>query len=151
MTRSVSACHIGLKGLKKKIISKTLKKFIKIGSNINNLIIAIGPSITGDNYQLMIYDIDNLITHLTGKRCIDNSSHLIEFREKETITLYRKDSRKGRLFFDIQAAAILQLYKEGIKQSQISINRICTYSNTVLFNSYRRDKTNQRQWSCIYS
>ena len=52
---------------------------------------------------------------------------------------------------DIRVAAILQLFKEGIKQHQINLNRICTYSNPHLFHSYRRDKTNSRQWSCIYS
>ena len=44
-----------------------------------------------------------------------------------------------------------KLFKDDIKQYQIDLNRICTYSNPNLFNSYRRDKTNSRQWSCIYS
>ncbi len=42
-------------------------------------------------------------------------------------------------------------FKEGIKKYQINVNRICTYSNPRLFNSYRRNKTSSRQWSCIYS
>jgi len=42
----------------------------------------------------------------------------------------------------MHAAAILVLFKEGIKQHQISLNRICTFSNPKLFNSFRRDKTN---------
>ena len=71
--------------------------------------------------------------------------------EEETIALFKKDSNPNKILIDIQAAAILQLFKEGIKHYQINLNRICTYSNPILFNSFRRDKTNARQWSCIYS
>ena len=51
-TRNIAACHSGLKGIKKQIISKTLKRLEGIGSKKNNLIIAIGPSIKGDKYQI---------------------------------------------------------------------------------------------------
>ena len=51
-TRNIAACHSGLKGIKNKIISKTLKRLEGIGSKKNNLIIAIGPSIKGDKYQV---------------------------------------------------------------------------------------------------
>ncbi len=63
------------------------------------------------------------------------------------IPLLKKDSKPNKILIDIKAAAILELFKEGIKQHQININRICTYSNPTLFNSYRRAKTNSRQWS----
>ena len=67
------------------------------------------------------------------------------------ISLFKKDSNPNKILIDIQAAATLQLFKECIKHEQINLNRFCTYSNPNLFNSYRRDKTNLRQWSCIYS
>ncbi len=67
------------------------------------------------------------------------------------IPLFKKDSSPNKILIDLQVAAILQLFKEGIKRNQINLNRLCTYSNPTLFNSYRRDKTKLRQWSCIYS
>ena len=67
------------------------------------------------------------------------------------IPLIKEDSNPNKILIDIQAAAILQLHKEGIKQHQINLNRICTFSNPKIFNSFRRDKTNLRQWNCIYS
>ena len=70
---------------------------------------------------------------------------------KEVIPLFQEKLGPDRLLIDIQATAVLQLFKEGIKKNQINLNRICTYSNPKLFNSYRRDKTDSRQWSCIYS
>ena len=82
---------------------------------------------------------------------MEKSFCINKIKEEEMIPLFKKDSNPNKILFDIQAAAILQLFKEGIKQNQIDLNRNCTYSNPKLFNSYRRDKTNSRQWSCIYS
>ena len=88
---------------------------------------------------------------ITGKSFMGKSLYINKNKEEEMIPLFKKDSNPNKILIDIQAAAILQLFKEGIKQHQINLNRICTYSNPNLFNSYRRDKTNLRQWSCIYS
>ena len=150
-TRNVAACHCGLKGLEKKIISKTLKSLEKIGSHKNNLIIALGPSINGEKYQVNKKDVKDLITQIAGENFTAKNSCINAIKGKEMIPLFKKDSNPNKILFDIQAAAISQLYKEGIKQYQINSNRICTFSNPNLFNSYKREKTNSRQWSCIYS
>ncbi|MBW3041555.1 peptidoglycan editing factor PgeF [Prochlorococcus marinus] len=150
-TRQIAACHSGLKGIKKHIISKLLKIFTALGAKKSNLIIALGPSIKGDNYQVMTKDVEDLIIELTGKGYMESYLYKIEGPKEEELNLYRKDPNPDRLLIDIQAAAILQLYNEGIKQSQIDLNRLCTYSNPKLFNSYRRNNTKLRQWSCIYS
>ena len=153
-TRNIAACHSGLKGIKKKIISKTLKRLERIGSKKNNLIIAIGPSIGGDKYQVKRKDVEDLNFQIAGDRFIDGSHCIIESnqeREKKLFPLLKEDPNPDKLLIDIQVATILQLFKEGIKRDQINLNKICTYSNPKIFNSYRRDKTNLRQWSCIYS
>jgi len=152
--RNIAACHSGLEGLKKTIISKTLKKLERIGSLKKNLIIALGPAIKGDKYQVKKKDVKDLIFQISGQAYPEKGCCLIEWnkdKEEDLIYLFKEDSNPDRLLIDLQAAAILQLLKEGIKQSQINLNRLCTYSNPALFNSYRRDKTNSRQWSCIYS
>ncbi len=149
-TRNIAACHCGLKGLKKNIILKTLKKFEEEGSDKKNLIIAIGPSIIGENYQINLKDINDLIIEILGNNHAERNS-LVEINKEEQIPLYKEDIYPGKLLFDIQAAAILQLYKIGIQRSQINLNRICTYSNPTLFHSFRRNNTLLRQWSCIYS
>ena len=59
---------------------------------------------------------------------------------KKKFPLFKKDSNPNKILIDIQAAAILQLYKEGIKKNQINLNRICTYSNPKLFNSLEEIK-----------
>ena len=150
-TRNIAACHSGLKGIKKQIISKTLKRLEGIGSKKNNLIFAMGPSIKGDKYQIKKEDVKDLILQITGGTYMDKNLYINKNKEEEMIPLFKKDSNPNKILIDIQAAAIFQLLKEGIKQHQININRICTYSNPKLFNSYRREKTTSRQWSCIYS
>ena len=127
------------------------KRLEAIGSKKNNLIIAIGPSIKGDKYQVDKKDVEDLTIQLTEKRFIGKSLCINKIKEEEIIPLFKKDSNSNKILIDLQAAAILQLFKEGIKQHQIDINRICTYSNPNLFNSYKKDKTNSRLWSCIYS
>ena len=149
--RNIAACHCGLKGIKNQIISKTLKRLEEIGSQKNNLIIAMGPSIKGDKYQVDKSYVEDLSIQLNGKNFVKNSLYINQIKEEEMIQLFKEDSNHNKILIDIQAAAILQLFKEGIKRYQINLNRICTYSNPKLFNSYRRDKSNSRQWSCIYS
>ena len=51
-TTDIAAFHYGLKGIKKLIISKTLKRLEGIGSKKNNLIIAIGRAIKVYKYQI---------------------------------------------------------------------------------------------------
>ena len=152
-TRNIAACHSGLKGIKKQIISKTLKRLEGIGSKKNDLIIAIGASIKGDKYQVEKKDVEDLNILLTGKSFLEKNLYIKEIKEKEEeiFYLFKNDSNPNKILIDIQTAAVLQLFKEGITQNQINLNRICTYSNPKLFNSYRRDKSNSRQWSCIYS
>jgi len=81
---------------------------------------------------------------------MEKSLFINEIKEG-VIPLLKKDSNPNKILIDIQVASVLQFFKEGIKQHQINLNRVCTYSNPNLFNSYRRDKTELRQWSCIYS
>ncbi len=48
----ISALHAGWKGAFKQIISKTIKKFKLKGSNLNDLIVVIGPCISKNNYEV---------------------------------------------------------------------------------------------------
>ena len=48
----IGAVHSGWKGAYKGIIQNTIKKFLKLGSKKNDLIIAIGPCISQKNYEV---------------------------------------------------------------------------------------------------
>jgi len=96
-------------------------------------------------------DVEDLIIQLTGTTLNKKSLCINELKEERMIPLFKKDSNPNKILLDIKAAAIFQLFKEGIQHHQINLNRFCTYSNPKLFNSYRRYNTFSRQWSCIYS
>ena len=76
--RNIAAFHPGFNGLKKQIISKTLKSLEGIGSKENNLIIALGPSIKGDKYQIKKKDAEELIYQISGKAYLEKSFCRIE-------------------------------------------------------------------------
>ena len=103
-TRTIAACHSGIEGIKKQIISKTIKRLEAIGSKKNNLIIAIGPSIKGDRYQVDKKHVEDLMIQLTGKNFMEKSFFLKEIREEEEeeiISLFKKDSNPSKILIDI--------------------------------------------------
>ena len=52
---------------------------------------------------------------------------------------------------DIRMIAYNQLIHERIQPENISINNMCTYESKLIFHSWRREISKQRQWSCILS
>jgi len=77
-TRNVAACNSGLEGIKKQIISKTIKRLEAIGSKKNNLIIAIGPSIKRERYQVDKKHFEDLMIQITGKNFMEKSFFIKE-------------------------------------------------------------------------
>jgi len=49
-TRNVAALHCGRKGLEKKIIKSLVRIFDNLGTSRDDLLVAIGPSISKENY-----------------------------------------------------------------------------------------------------
>ena len=49
-TRNVAALHCGRKGLEKKIIKNLVKIFYNFGTSKDDLLVAIGPSISKEHY-----------------------------------------------------------------------------------------------------
>ena len=138
--RSIAAIHCGRKGLEKNIISNALKSFELKGSSRKDLLVAIGPSISGHNYLL---DKKTFYKFFANNRSLSevnaNSNELINFDEIESIPL------------DIKKYAYLQLLREEIDLNNIEISNKCTYSLPNEFHSWRRSKNDKRQWSVICS
>lgn len=150
-TRTIGVCHTGLKGLQNNILSEIIIKLEEIGCKKKNLIIAMGPAINRNNYQVESKDIAYLLTEITDRKILEYPSYLYKSQVKDLIPQLKIDINPKKLFFDIQIAATLQLIYAGLIKEQIHINRLCTFSNPKLFNSWRRNHSLSRQWSCIYS
>ena len=146
--RNVAALHCGRKGLEKKIIKNMIKIFDNLGTSRDDLLVAIGPSISKENY-------------LVDKKTLEEFYRKAE-NNKKTINLSRTEQY---LFFndsnhlqeqnlnqiDLKRSAYEQLVHENIPSTNIDISNLCTYELKNEFNSWRRSKTISRQWNFICS
>ncbi len=135
-TRNIAALHCGRKGLEKKIIKNLVKIFDNLGTSRDNLLVAIGPAISKENY-------------LVDKKTLK------EFHRKAEKDLYFCDlnnfKEENLNQLDLKRCAYRQLLNENIPNTNIDISNLCTYEIRNEFNSWRRNKTISRQWSFIGS
>ena len=147
-TRNVAALHCGRKGLEKKIIKNMLKVFDNLRSSRDDLLVAIGPAISKENY---------LIDKKTLKEFYRNSEYkkltAVLNKTKKDFDLIdfhsSKDDNSNQL--DLRKFAYRQLLNESIPIKNIDISNLCTYDLKNEFNSWRRSKTISRQWNFISS
>ena len=147
-TRNVAALHCGRKGLEKKIIKNMVKVFDYLGSSRENLLVAIGPSISKEYYI-----VDETILNEFYRKA-DNKKIMVNFTKTEkelclSNSNHMKDQNLNQL--DLKRSAYKQLLNENIPNTNIDISNLCTYKLKNEFNSWRRSKTISRQWSFICS
>ena len=144
--RFIAAVHCGRKGLEKGIIKNQIKIFDKIGSYRNDLLVAIGPSISKENYLVDKNTLKNFYKNI-------NNKELISDKRKTKIKLYLNElnilKKKELIQLDLRKNARMQLLNEDIADTNIEISHLCTYNSKNEFNSWRRDKSGSRQWSFI--
>ena len=144
LSRRVGIIHCGRAGLEKKIITNFVKNITKLGSRREDLLVAIGPSISGANYALDQVTFKQFLQRYysqdSNNSIIENNKNLIDNSNYKELNL-----------LDIKEYAFDQLIKEEILESNIEISHICTYENFKEFYSWRRNKTKYRQWSFISS
>jgi len=147
-TRNVAALHCGRKGLEKKIIKNLVKIFDNLGTSRNNLLVAIGPSISRDHY---------LVDKMTLKefyRRAENKNITVNLTKAEKAFCFSdsnqfKEQNLNQL--DLKKSAFRQLLNENIPNTNIDISNLCTYKLKNEFNSWRRSKTISRQFNLICS
>ncbi len=146
--RFVAAIHCGRKGLENKIIKNTIKIFYSKGCSKEDLIVAIGPSISKKYYLVDNKVINNFHKHVFYK---DSTSLL----DDKNILLKLKSliKNKNQVLFplDLKKYAHMQLLNENIPSTNIDISNLCTYESNHNFHSWRRSKTHKRQWNFISS
>ncbi|MCE1165565.1 MAG: peptidoglycan editing factor PgeF [Bacteroidetes bacterium] len=111
----VSGIHSGWKGTRSKILTKTLHTLCenyKLAPS--DFICYIGPGISVEYYEV-------------GKFVAD------QFEEESK---YEKD---GKYFVDLKKDNYNQLLKAGVKIGNIEVTDYCTYRDSDIFHSYRRD------------
>ena len=140
--RYVAAIHCGRRGLEIKIIKNLIKIFYNKGSSKDDLLVAIGPSISKKNYLIDKKTLKNFYKQIANKESI---TYLKD--ERILIKLKHEDSTA----LNLKKYAHIQLLNENIPNSNIDISNLCTYESNYDFYSWRRSKTPSRQWNFISS
>lgn len=115
----LAAVHSGWKGTLTEIIAVTINNMRRLGAEIKNIHIFIGPSI--------------------GRCCYDvPAGRAAKFREKFSSNTV--ENRNGKDYLDLVSANLEMLNKMGIPDNHIDIANICTSTNHQDFFSYRYEK-----------
>lgn|SRR3989344_107628 len=118
----IGISHQGWRGSLKKMAGKMVKNFMDTGSKIENIKVAIGPSI-GD----CCYEVDD--------------DHYYTFREEfDQFTNLIFHLKKGRWHLNLGYLNYLQLIESGLNTSQIDFFPFCTKCDEERFSSKRRAK-----------
>lgn len=117
----IAVAHAGYKGIYKGVIKDAIDKFIKIGGDIKEIQIAVGPSI--------------------GECCYDVSIERKEMFEEKFGNGFI-ESKGDKYYLNLKKIALSLFIFEGIKKDNIEISKICTKCSNDRFFSYRGDKKN---------
>ena len=150
-TGRVAACHAGWRGLEKGIIRNTINMFAKLGSNRINIIVALGPAISGANYSLKLPILKAICKSIKSYQELKEEELEAIIKVSNSIDFIEKKKGLDGFAIDLRTIALIQLLDEGIKKDSISINKLCTFSESKLLHSWRRDKVKCSQWSSIVS
>ena len=136
----VASLHCGRKGLEKKIINKSIRLLKNLGCKKRDLLIAIGPTISSKKYF-----VDKDTYHKFNKNI--NSPNI----NNDSLLKNNFDSidSEKKFVIDLKKHAYYQLINEDILSTNIDISNKCTYISNNEFHSYRKTKTDKRQWSFI--
>ena len=137
--RFVAAIHCGRRGLEIKIIKNLITIFLDKGCSKEDLLVAIGPSISKKNYLIDYKTLQNFYKQTSHKE-------LISCSEDERILLKLK---KDHFPLNLKKCAYIQLLNENIPNSNIDISNLCTFQSDYDFYSWRRSKSPLRQWNFI--
>jgi YfiH family protein len=158
-TGRVAACHAGWRGVAARILHEAVRQLVHGGSRAEELLVALGPAISGGAYQVETAVASQVAAALgaadgVNPDCVigvvtaDPWTQLEQLRQAGALLA---DPEPGRVRLDIRQAARRQLLDLGIPPGQISVCPLCTHSEPELFHSWRRDRVKAVQWSGIVS
>lgn len=129
----VGLAHAGWKGTVGKIGPNMVKIWTeKEQISLDSIYVAIGPSISDENYEVDDYVINKV------NEVIDNNQQLPYEKIKQNKYLLNLKELNKQL-----------LVNAGVKEDQIFISNYCTYKESELFFSYRREQQTGRMMSFI--
>ena len=149
-TGQVAAVHAGWRGTALKIVPLAVEKLLAQGAQIDQLVIAIGPAIAGDVYQVSTHvaaEVGRTIHSLDQGRDEDLVAAILAMENSPL----QPDPEPGRMRLDVRRVNCLQLERIGLASDQIAVAPHCTFQDPERFFSYRRTREKKVQWSGIVS
>ncbi|MBU6230352.1 MAG: peptidoglycan editing factor PgeF [Cyanobacteria bacterium REEB459] len=146
----VAAIHAGWRGTALKIVPQTVARMAAAGSQIEDLVVAIGPAIAGEVYQVsqaVAEEVGRTLVEGTDLETGDFITHLQNLGPQPILP----DQEPGKARLDVRLINFWQLTHLGLGQQQIAIAPHCTFQEPDRFFSYRRSGEKQVQWSGIVS
>lgn len=111
----IAGIHAGWRGSADQITFKTIERIKnEFNSNPEDMIVFVGPCISQDKFEVGV-EVGELFT--------------------EDVKFFRN----GKYFIDIRNENVKQLLKSGIVESNIEHCSLCTFTESELLHSYRRD------------
>jgi len=156
---AVAACHAGWRGVASGILAQAVLQLMASGSAAADLVVALGPAVSGANYQVnhgvsreVAASLTPLMRSAAGAGAGAEESNLVE--ELEALRrggALQSDPEPEKDRLDIRQAACIQLNMLGISRDRIAICPLCTVAEPELFHSWRRDGVKAVHWSGIVS
>tara|TARA_Y100000590_G_C15707315_1_gene1009093 strand:+ start:1885 stop:2649 length:765 start_codon:yes stop_codon:yes gene_type:complete len=122
----IGCAHAGWKGAFNGIIQNTVKKFNQLGSKNKHLIVAVGPCIKQNNYEVKIDFFEKFIS-----------------QNYENARFFSELKKNDRYNFDLRGYINKELHNLRIKN--IENIELDTFSKKNLFYSYRRSIQNKEK------
>lgn len=150
-TGNVAAVHAGWRGTSLEIVPHAVKRLLAQGGSLDDLVVAIGPAIDGQVYQVTTQVGLEVCRSVAPKTFSGDNEADIAVLQSMSNSPLLPDAQAGRVRLDVRRVNQLQLEQLGVSPSQISIAPHCTYQQPEYFFSYRREKLKKIQWSGIIS
>ena len=151
VTGRVSAIHAGWRGTAKKIVPEAVALLIKMGSDLDDLRIAMGPAISGEVYQVAETVAAEVGASIIPHAQTTTESAIVAALKQLDNSPILEDSNPQKVRLDVRRVNQIQLEQLGISPKQIAIAPYCTYQHSDRFFSYRRTQEKKVQWSGIIS
>lgn len=150
-TGQVAAIHAGWRGTAKRIIPEAIQKFLDAGSEIKDLLVALGPAISGEVYQVSTDVAVEMGVSLGLQDLADDLDGMLLALENLLDSPILPDDEHEKVRLDVRRVNQLQLEQLGLDLGQMAIAPHCTYQQPEHFFSYRRSNQKNVQWSGIVS
>lgn len=121
MAKIIGACHAGWRGVLAKLPQKMIDLLMIKGALPENILVAIGPHICGNCYEIKPDRADlfkNQYNQLAGMLT----------------------NKNGKIYLDLVRPTMIQLIHSGLLKKNIKVSAECTSCDNGKYYSYRKDK-----------